>query len=70
VRRRIVAISVPTYPDHTDRSVFINEQALPYLKQEALRAQSANIQLVSGATDASYAFQQSLQAAILAARKA
>jgi uncharacterized protein with FMN-binding domain len=70
VRRRIVAIGVPTYPNHTDRSVFINEQALPYLKQEALRAQSANIQLVSGATDTSYAFQQSLQAAILAARKA
>jgi uncharacterized protein with FMN-binding domain len=70
VRRRIVAISVPTYPDHTDRSVFINEQALPYLKQEALQVQSANVQLVSGATDTSYAFQQSLQAAILAARKA
>ena len=70
VRRRIVAVTVPVYPDHTDRSVFINEQALPYLKQETLQAQSAHIQLVSGATDTSYAFAQSLQAAILAARKA
>ena len=70
VRRRIVAVSVPLSPNHTDRSIFINEQALPYLKQEALTAQSTNIQLVSGATDSSYAFQQSLQAAILAAKKA
>ena len=70
VRRRIVAVSVPVSPDHTDRSVFINEQALPYLKQETLTAQSTNIQLVSGATDSSYAFAQSLQAAILAAKKA
>src|SRR5262249_51425149 len=69
VRRRIVAVGVPLSPNHTDRSVFINEQALPYLRQETLQAQSANIQLVSGATDSSYAFQQSLQAAILAARK-
>ena len=69
VRRRIVAVSVPVYPNHTDRSIFINGQALPYLKQETLTAQSTNIQLVSGATDTSYAFAQSLQAAILAAKK-
>jgi uncharacterized protein with FMN-binding domain len=54
VTRRITAVSVPTYPDHTDRSVFINQNALPILKAEALRAQSANINLVSGATDTGY----------------
>jgi uncharacterized protein with FMN-binding domain len=70
VKRRIVAVSVPVYPNHTDRSVFINSQALPYLKQETLQVQSTAVQLVSGATDTSYAFQQSLQAAILAAKKA
>jgi uncharacterized protein with FMN-binding domain len=70
VTRRITAVSVPTYPDHTDRSVFINQNALPILKAEALRAQSTNINLVSGATDTSYGFAQSLQAAILKAKKA
>jgi uncharacterized protein with FMN-binding domain len=41
------------------------------LGQEVLQAQfSPNIQLISGATDTSYAFQQSLQAALLQARKA
>jgi uncharacterized protein with FMN-binding domain len=68
VARKIVGLSA-TYPDHTDRSVYINSQAGPYLKQETLQAQSANIQLISGATDTSEAFIQSLQSAILAAKK-
>ncbi len=71
VTRKIVGVSVPEYPNHTDRSVYINTQALPYLKQEVLQAQmSSNIQLISGATDTSYAFVQSLQSAILQAKKA
>jgi uncharacterized protein with FMN-binding domain len=40
------------------------------LKSEALRAQSANVNLISGATDTSYGFAQSLQAAILKAKRA
>ncbi len=70
VTRRITAVTVPIYPNHTDRSVYINQTAIPYLKSEALQAQSANINLVSGATDSSSAFAQSLQAAILKAKKA
>jgi uncharacterized protein with FMN-binding domain len=63
VSRKMTGLTA-AYPNHTPRSVFINQQAIPILKSEALRAQSANIQLVSGATDTSYAFAQSLQAAI------
>ena len=70
VTRKITAVSVPTYPNHTDRSVYINTQALPVLRSEALRAQSARIDLVSGATDSSDAFAQSLQSAILKAKRA
>jgi uncharacterized protein with FMN-binding domain len=69
VTRKITAVSVPTYPNHTDRSIYINQTALPILKAEALRAQSANINMVSGATDSSDAFAQSLQSAILKAKK-
>jgi uncharacterized protein with FMN-binding domain len=69
VTRKITAVSVPTYPNHTDRSIYINQTALPILKSEALRAQSASINMVSGATDTSDAFAQSLQAAILKAKK-
>jgi len=70
VTRRLTAVSVPTYPNHTNRSVYINRTALPILKAEALRAQSANVNMVSGATDSSDAFAQSLQSAILKAKQA
>ncbi len=53
------------YTYHTDRSQYIMSQSLPYLRQEFLKAQSANIQGVSGATDTSQAFEQSLQSALL-----
>lgn len=70
VKRRIVGVGVPIYPDHTNRSVFINSQALPLLRQEVLHAQfDLNIDMISGATDSSYAFMQSLQSALLKARK-
>ena len=42
VKRKITSVKVPVYPDHTDRSVFINQQALPYLIQETIRAQSSS----------------------------
>jgi uncharacterized protein with FMN-binding domain len=68
VKRKIVDVGVPIYPNHTGRSVFINEQALPYLRQEVLQAQfDLNIDMISGATYTSYAFVQSLQAALLKA---
>jgi uncharacterized protein with FMN-binding domain len=70
VTRKITSVTVPMYPNHTDRSSFINQQALPVLVQEALTAQfTGSIDMVSGATDTSYAFAQSLQAAVLAAKK-
>ena len=68
VTRRIIRAAA-TYPDHTDRSIFINQQAIPWLTQEVLKAQfNSNINLISGATDTSYAFVQSLQSAILKAK--
>lgn len=65
VKRRIESIKVPVYPDHTGRSVFISNNSLPTLVQEALKAQSTHIYIVSGATYTSDAFGQSLQAAII-----
>jgi uncharacterized protein with FMN-binding domain len=69
VTRRIVAVTA-TSPNDTPRSAYISSQAIPLLRQEALAAQfSGNIQLISGATDVSEAFSQSLQAALLQAKK-
>lgn len=65
VTRKITGVKVPTYPNHTDRSVVINQQAIPVLVQETLRAQSANVDFVSRATDTSEAFVSSLQSALV-----
>jgi ubiquitin len=70
VKRKIVKVTVPEYPNHTDRSVYINSQALPYLEQEVLQAQmNPNIDLISGATATSFGFETSLQGAIALAKK-
>ena len=69
VTRKIIKVGVPVYPNHTDRSVYINQTALPYLIQETLTAQNAKIQMISGASDSSYAFIQSLQAALVLEKK-
>jgi uncharacterized protein with FMN-binding domain len=64
VKRHIESIKVPVFPDHTDRSQYISRNAIPLLIQETLKAQSAHIYVVSGATYTSDAFAQSLQSAI------
>ncbi|WIJ46749.1 FMN-binding protein [Curtobacterium citreum] len=46
------------------RSVAISQQAAPILRQEALQAQSARIQAVSGATYTSEGYTTSLQSAL------
>jgi len=51
-------------PTERNRSAFINSQAIPMLRQEVLQAQSATIDLISGATMTSEAYDQSLQAAL------
>ena len=70
VKFKILDITWPVWPQHTVRSVFINQKALPLLKQQVLEAQSGNIETISGATDITVAFKQSLQAALVAAAKA
>ena len=56
-------------PNERDRSIEINDQATPILRDEALTAQSANLDLVSGATITWDGYRQSLQAAIDLARR-
>lgn len=56
------------YPSDTSHSIYVSEVALPMLKQEAIQAQSANVDIISGATETSGAFQQSLQSALAQAR--
>jgi uncharacterized protein with FMN-binding domain len=56
------------YPNDNPNSQYINQQATPYLKQEALQAQSAQVNGITGATLTSQAFTQSLSSALSQAK--
>jgi uncharacterized protein with FMN-binding domain len=52
------------YPSHRRRSLEISSWALPALRSEAIRAQSAQVDFVSRATITAEGFQQSLATAL------
>jgi uncharacterized protein with FMN-binding domain len=60
----ISQVSAPEYPSSSNRDLSINNYAIPQLCQEALSAQSAQIDSVSGATYTSNGFISSLQSAL------
>jgi uncharacterized protein with FMN-binding domain len=61
---RIVGVTVLQSPAGNRRDVQINTRALPVLEAEALQAQSADVDVVSGATYTSEGYAQSLQSAL------
>jgi uncharacterized protein with FMN-binding domain len=61
---RVTDVVTLQSPDDDRRSQQINQRALPTLRSEALAAQRADIDMVSGATDTSGGYIQSLQAAL------
>ncbi len=60
----ITDVTVVDYPTGTGKDRQINARAIPVLVQETLDAQSADIDMVSGATVTSEGYLQSLQAAL------
>ena len=66
---QILDIDFPVVSDATFKTKYINQQALPLLEEEVLEIQSADVETISGATDTTVSFKQSLQAAILQAKK-
>jgi uncharacterized protein with FMN-binding domain len=65
---RITDVRTVAIPLDSGRSQAINSEAAPLLRSEALRVQSARIDVVSGATYTSDAYAQSLQSALDRAR--
>lgn len=61
---KIVDVQALQLPSDRRRSQMISQYAGPVLRQEALQAQSASIDLISGATYTSEGYAQSLQAAL------
>jgi uncharacterized protein with FMN-binding domain len=63
-RHRLSNVRVLEYPHDNGTSRYINGVALPYLIQEAVQAQSHRVDLISGATFTSVAFERSLADAL------
>jgi uncharacterized protein with FMN-binding domain len=62
---KITRIGIASLDDGGNfRSQSIDQQSIPILEQQALQAQSADIQGVSGASYTSQGFAQSLQSAL------
>ena len=62
--RKITAVNVIQYPNGTPRDAQINAFAIPELTQETLTANSASIDMISGATYTSNGYISSLQSAL------
>jgi len=66
--KHIVDVQPLVLPTDRSRSRRISEEAAPLLRSEVLQAQSANIDLLSGASYTSEGYAESLQGALDAAR--
>lgn len=64
VNGKIATVVVPQSPNSSPRDVQIADRALPVLVQETVAAQSAKIDMVSGATYTSDGYLTSLQSAL------
>jgi uncharacterized protein with FMN-binding domain len=61
---RVVSVDVPQYPADRRASQRINSRALPMLEREVISAQSARVNIISGATLTCEAYLRSLNAAL------
>ena len=65
---KISDVAFLQYPNDRGTSIEINTQAMPMLKSEAIQSQNADVNIVSGATQTSVAFKESLASALAQAR--
>lgn len=65
---KIADVPFLQYPNSRGHSRAVNGQAMPILTSEAIAAQSAQVDVVSGATFTSEAFMQSLRSALTQAK--
>jgi uncharacterized protein with FMN-binding domain len=62
---KITDVKFLQFPNEHSTSVYINNQAMPYLRQEAIQSQNPNkVQIISGATFTSQGFIESLKSAL------
>jgi uncharacterized protein with FMN-binding domain len=61
---KITDVQFPEFPNDRTATMMKSNMAMPIIKQEVIRAQSANVNTVSGATQTSESFIQSISSAL------
>lgn len=65
---RLIDVQILQYPNDNRTSIRVNTEAMPILRDEAIQAQSADVDIVSGASNSSPAFARSLASALAQAK--
>jgi uncharacterized protein with FMN-binding domain len=61
---KITDVTALQYPTDRARSALISQQAIPLLREEVLQAQTANIDILGGATFTTESYAESVQSAL------
>ena len=66
---QIIGVQILQFPDHRSQSLYLSQMAGPILQSELIKTQQAQVDVVSSATDTSYAFQDVVANAITKATR-
>jgi len=65
----ITGVQVVQYPDHRSESLQLSQMASPILDSEVIQTQQSKVDVVSSATDTSYAYRDAIASAIIKATR-
>ena len=65
---KLTDIQLLQFPNDHETTIQISNRAFPLLTQEAIAVQSAEVDIISGATESSVGFKQSLASALAQAK--
>jgi uncharacterized protein with FMN-binding domain len=66
---QITGVQILQYPDHRSQSLYLSQMAGPILESELIKSQQSQVDIVSSATDTTYAFQDTIANAIAKATR-
>ena len=66
---KINAVQIMSYPDHRSTSLYLIQLADPILNNEVIKTQQAKVDIVSSATNSSYAYQDAVANALMKATR-
>jgi uncharacterized protein with FMN-binding domain len=66
---KMTGVQILSYPDHRSTSLYLIQLADPILNSEVIKTQQAKVDIVSSATNSSYAYQDAIANALLKATR-